>query len=183
MPNTNANAGGLDTAQWVSQAQAMQSWLAAGGSVGDVLQAPREQREALYQLGYGFYAQGRYEDAFKVFSLLVVHEHMNERYLMALAGAAQMIGRHRDALQHYSTAALLLIGDPRPVFFSAECLMALKHFDLAAESLRLVIELAGESTSHGVLKSRATALLASIKHQSRASGGPGNPAAESAPAL
>lgn len=146
----------------------MQSWLATGGSVGDVLHVPGIQREALYQLGHGLYVQSRYEDAFKVFSLLVIHEHMNERYLMALAGAAQMTGRHKDALQHYSTAALLLVDDPRPVFFGAECLMALGHLDLAAESLRLVIELADESSPHDVLKSRATAMLASISHPSRA---------------
>ena len=164
MPSIHSSSvnGDFDTSQLIDQAQTMQRWLAAGNSVGDAMNISPEQREALYQLGHGFYSQARFEDAFSVFSLLVIYEHMNERYLMALAGAAQMLGKYKDALQHYSTAALLMVNDPRPIFFSGECLIALGNFELAAESLSLVTEIADDSSAQQALKSRANILLASI---------------------
>lgn len=165
MPQTKVDVADPDVSQWVSLAQAMPNWLASGGSVSHALEISQEQLEAMYQLGHGFYAQGRFEDAFKVFSMLVIFEHKNDRYLMALAGAAQMTGRYRDALQHYSTATLLLIDDPRPIYFSAECLIAIENFDLAAESLRLVIEMAEDSSVHQALGSRAAVLLSSIDNK------------------
>ena len=166
MPQTHASTARLDLSQLVSLAQAAPNWLASGGSVGKALDISQEQLEAMYQLGHGFYAQGRYEDAFKVFSMLVIFEHKSERYLMALAGAAQMTGRYKDALQHYSTATLLLIDDPRPIYFSAECLLAIGNLDLAAESLRVVIEMTEGNASHQTLGTRAAALLSSIEIRS-----------------
>ncbi|MBH1965545.1 MAG: SycD/LcrH family type III secretion system chaperone [Comamonadaceae bacterium] len=175
MPSTHSNsfAGDFDASQLIDQAQTMQKWLAAGGSVGDAMNISPERREALYQLGHGFYSQARFEDAFSVFSLLVIYEHMNERYLMALAGAAQMLGKYKDALQHYSTAALLLVNDPTPIFFSGECLIALGNFELATESLSLVIEIADESPAQQALKSRARILLASISQKSNSTASAG----------
>lgn len=169
MPSNNSNSitGDFDTSQLIDQAQTMQKWLAAGNSVGDAINVSSEQREALYQLGHGFYSQARFEDAFSVFSLLVIYEHMNERYLLALAGAAQMLGKYKDALQHYSTAALLLVNDPKPVFFSAECLIALGNFELATESLNLVIEIADDTPAQQALKSRARVLLESISGKTK----------------
>lgn len=165
MSQTNAEPADLDVSQWLSLAKAMPSWLASGGSVSDALEISPDKLEAMYQLGHGFYAQGRYEDAFKVFSMLVIFAHRNDRYLMALAGSAQMTGRYKDALQHYSTATLILVDDPRPIYFSAECLIAIGNYDLAAESLRLVIELTEDSSAHQVLGSRAEVLLSSISNQ------------------
>lgn len=152
----------LTDAQALAQIGEMQEWLAAGGSVGDAVNISQEQREALYQFGYDFYAQARYAEAFKIFALLVVYEHLNDRYLMALAGAAQMLGRYEDALLHYSTATMLLLDDPRPIFHSAECLLALNQTDLACETLRLAIEVAEDSEIHEAVKTRADALLSTL---------------------
>ena len=166
MPQPNVNVADLDVSQLLPLAQAMPHWLASGGSVGHVLEISEAQLEAMYQLGHRVYAQGRYEDAFKVFSMLVIFQHNNDHYLMALAGAAQMTGRYKDALQHYSTATLLRIDDPRPIYFSAECLIAIGNLDLAAESLRLVIEMSEEDSTNQILSSRASALLSNIENNS-----------------
>lgn len=157
------SATDLTDAQALAQVGEMQEWLAAGGSVGDAVNVSPEQREALYQFGYDFYAQARYAEAFKIFALLVVYEHLNERYLMALAGAAQMLGRYEDALQHYATATMLMMGDPLPIFYSAECLLALNQTELACETLSLAIELAEDAEAHAAVKVRAEALLSTLK--------------------
>ncbi|MET4580094.1 SycD/LcrH family type III secretion system chaperone [Ottowia thiooxydans] len=150
----------LSEEQALAQIKEAQQWLGEGGSLGDAMDIPVAQREALYQVGHGFYTQARYQEAFKVFSMLVIYDHLNPRYLMALAGAAQMQGLYEDALQHYSTAALTMEDDPTPLIHSADCLMALGRTDLAQETLGLAIELAENDDKFSAVKKRAEAVLA-----------------------
>jgi type III secretion system low calcium response chaperone LcrH/SycD len=133
----------------------------AGGTLGSALGITEDECEAMFQLGHGFYKQGRYSDAFKAFSQLVIWNHLEPRYLIALAGSCQMLGRYADALQHYTTATLALLDDPVPPFHCAECLISLGRLPEAVESLELSIQLAGDD--HPVVKSRATALLAAAQ--------------------
>lgn len=129
----------------------------AGGTLGNGLGITDDEQEAVYQLGHGLYGQGRYAEAFRAFSLLVVHNHLEPRFLMALAGAAQMLGRHHDALQHYATATLIRLDDPLAPLHSAECLIALGRLAEATESLELAITLAGDG--HPAVRMRAESLL------------------------
>jgi type III secretion system low calcium response chaperone LcrH/SycD len=145
----------------VETAESLKGLFKAGGTLGPALDITEDEREAMYQLGHGFYAQGRYSEAFKAFSLLVIWDHLEPRYLLALGGAAQMLGRHTDALQHYSTATLAKLDDPVPPYHCAECLIALGRLPEAIESLELVLTLAGDE--HPVVKARADTLLASVK--------------------
>lgn len=137
--------------------------LRAGGTIGQVLKITPDECEALYQLGYGFYAQGRYSEAFRAFSMLVMYDHLEPRYMMGLAGAMQMLGRHTDALQQYMTAGLIMLDDPTPMFHAAECLISLQRLPEAVESLKLAADLAGEN--HPAVKARAEALLQIVQAQ------------------
>lgn len=144
-------------------AKSLQGLFKAGGTLGSAMDITEDEREAMYQLGHGFYQQGRYSEAFKAFSMLVIWDHLEPRYLIALGGAAQMLGRHADALQHFMTATLALLDDPVPPYHCAECLIALGRLPEAIESLELVLTLAGDD--HPVVKARAETLLASVKNK------------------
>lgn len=157
------NSENLNTPDSLDTIDEVFAVLAAGEALGDHTKVTPETRQALYQFGHSFYTQARYSEAFRIFSLLVIYEHTNPRYLLALAGAAKMIGRYQDALQHYSTATVLLLDDPRPVFHSAECLIALGQSELAAESLALAIEIAGTTEEHAQVKTRAQALIETLR--------------------
>lgn len=133
-----------------------------GGTLGQVKGVTVQECEGLYQFGHGFYSQGRYQEAFRIFALLVSYDHLEPRFLMALAASAQMLGRYRDALQHYSTAGLLMIDDPAPFFYSAECCIALRNTEGATESLRLALEVAGDKPEHAQFRARTEALLAPL---------------------
>jgi type III secretion system low calcium response chaperone LcrH/SycD len=141
--------------------EAMSTMLRSGGTLGDAWGTTEAEREALYQVGSNLYGQGKYSDAFKVFSLLVIQNHLEPRYLFALGGACQMLERYADALQHYLAAAVALLDDPLPAFHAAECLIAMGHVEEAKESLQIALMLCGES--HGSLQGRAGALLQSLQ--------------------
>ena len=143
--------------------------LTSGGTLGnDCWGTTPDEREALYNMGYALYEQGRYEDAFKVFSLLVIQDHFESRYLFGLGATCQVLGRYTDALKQYMAAAALRSGDPLPIFHAAECLVALSHFNEAKDSLALVLELCTETDS--VLLVRAKALLRGLQDESLQTG-------------
>lgn len=129
-----------------------------GGTLGDgYWETTAADREALYRLGYGLYEQGRYSDSFKVFSLLVMQDHLEPRYVFGLGCACQMLGRHVDALQHYMAVAVARVDDPLPIFHAAECLIAMSRLSEARDSLALVLENCSDTQS--ALYRRAQALL------------------------
>ena len=102
-----------------AQAAVLRNILLHGGTLGAAAGVSQQDCEALYQLGHGLYQQTRYTEAFRIFSLLVTYDHLEPRYLMALAASAQMLGRYADAIQHYGTAAVLMLDDPAPLLHSA----------------------------------------------------------------
>ena len=141
---------------------AVSGLLQSGGILGDDCWATTDQeREALYHLGHGLYEQGRYDDSFKVFSLLVMQDHLEPRYVFGLGCACQMLGRYTDALQHYMAVAVARVDDPLPIFHAAECLIAMSRLSEASDSLVLVLENCSDSQS--ALYRRAQTLLQRLR--------------------
>jgi len=143
--------------------------LRSGGTLGEAYGGMTPQdRGSIYRMGYVLYEQGRYRDAFKLFSALVIQDHRDHRYLFALGSTCQMLGHYNDALQHYMNAAAANADDPRPIFHAAQCLIALKHFPVAIESLEMVIEFCPDPQS--ALHIRSKALLQGLRAKTKQQG-------------
>jgi type III secretion system low calcium response chaperone LcrH/SycD len=138
----------------------------AGGTLAQAKGITDDECEAMYAYGHSLYAQGKYNDAFKIFAQLVAYNHMESRYQMALASAMQMTKRHEEALNHYMIVTVMRIDDPVPVYHCAECLLALGKLAEAAETLELVGTMcrAGE---HDALKARAATVLKALKDKTK----------------
>lgn len=158
MSDANMNEQDLLAAQG-----SLRGLLLDGGRLAGLRGVTEQECEALYQFGHGFYSQARYNEAFRIFALLVTYDHLEPRYLMALAASAQMLGRYQDALQHYSTATILLLDDPAPMLYSAECCIALRMKEGAVEALQMAIELAGDTPEYAAIRARAEALLVPLE--------------------
>lgn len=100
-------------------------YVMAGHTLGPLLGSSVESQEALYRLAYRLYGQAKYEDAQRLFAILLMHNHLDRRYYLAYGACAQMLRRHPDALRYYSVAAQLDLTDPQPAIHMAECLLAL----------------------------------------------------------
>jgi type III secretion system low calcium response chaperone LcrH/SycD len=137
----------------------------AGGTLAQAMGLSSRECEAMYAYGHALYAQGKYNDAFKVFAQLVAYDHMDSRYQLALASAMQMTRRYEEALQHYMIVTVMRLDDPVPVFHCAECLLALGKPAEAAESLELAIGTLCKPGEHDAVKARAEALLKAIRAQ------------------
>lgn len=139
----------------------------SGGALAQLKGITDEECEAMYAYGHSLYAQRKYNDAFKVFALLVTYDHMNSRYQFALASALQMTGRYEEALQQYLVVTVMRLDDPVPVFHSAECLLALGRPEEARESLELMMADLCTPGRHDAIKARAEALLGAIEPKTK----------------
>jgi type III secretion system low calcium response chaperone LcrH/SycD len=111
-----------------------------GATLGEIKGITPRELNAVYQMGLGFYNTGRYDDAEKVFSFLVMFDHLEPKYWLA-AGAVQQVKKNFEkAKAAYSQAALLDIHSPKPQYYVAECFLALGQKDDAVASLDTLLE-------------------------------------------
>ncbi|QJC54942.1 Chaperone protein IpgC [Polaromonas vacuolata] len=139
-----------------------------GATLGDLLGFEDCSYEALYALGHGFYGQTKYQDAMKIFGYLVMHNHLESRYISAFASSLQMLKRYEEAITYYSLVSVMDMSDPVPTFHTCECLLALGHIPEASQGLELVIE-QSQAPERIDLKERAQARLDIIKNYSKSS--------------
>lgn len=99
--------------------------LGNGHTLGQLMGTTLESREALYQLAYRLYGQGKYEEAQRMFAVLLLHDHTDRRFYLAYGACAHMLKRHAVALRYYGMASLLNLTDPQPLIHMAECQLVL----------------------------------------------------------
>ena len=111
-----------------------------GATLGELKGITPRELNAVYQMGLGFYNTGRYDDAEKVFSFLVMVDHLEPKYWLA-AGAVQQVKKNFEkAKAAYVQAAMLDIHGPKPQYYVAECYLALGQKDDALASLETLLE-------------------------------------------
>ena len=111
-----------------------------GATLGEIKGITPRELNAVYQMGLGFYNTGRYDDVEKVFTFLVMFDHLESKYWLA-AGAVQQVKKNFEkAKAAYSQAALLDIHSPKPQYYVAECFLALGQKDDAVASLDTLLE-------------------------------------------
>ena len=132
--------------------------LTSGGTLGSLIGYDERDYEAVYTVGHNHYAQGRYADALKAFSFLVMNNPHERRFVNAFASCLQMERQYEEAISFYSLTSVMDMTDPRPTFHTAECLLALGRMKEAIEALIIVIAQCKTKEQHA-LKSRAQALL------------------------
>lgn len=146
-------------ARLADDAQALLQLLAAGGTVAQALDLPPRQLEALYAHGVGQYGQGRLDEAVRVFSLLVMLDHGQRRWVQALATALQAQGHPGRALPYWALVQLLDPSDPEPTLATAHCLLAQGLPREALSALQLVVRQCEVQPARAALGRRAQGLL------------------------
>jgi len=151
----NANAPSPDAA---GLADSLAELLVNGAPMGEVFGYTERDYELVYALGHSLYAQARYDDAARVLGFLVMHNHLERRFVSAYACALQMAGRHQDAISFHSLASTMDLSDPVPTFHTAECMLALGWVDEARQALGMALRQC-DAPERQALKARAQAML------------------------
>lgn len=128
-------------------------------TIGDLHGLTRTDYEAVYNLGYNQYNQGKYLDAARTFSFLTFHDHLEPRFHKALGACLQMLGQYRQAVASQATALVLDATDPEPMLRIGECMIALGDIADAQEVLEGARRLCAETGTHRAIGERTEALL------------------------
>ena len=111
-----------------------------GATLAEIKGITSRELNALDQMGLGFYNTGRFDDAEKVFTFLVMFDHLESKYWLA-AGAVQQVKKNFEkAKAAYVQAAMLDIHSPKPQYYVAECYLALGQREDALASLDTLFE-------------------------------------------
>lgn len=122
------------------------------------------EMESLYSLGYNFYRTGNLENAERVFQFLVLFDHFNPRYWIAMGALCQMKKCYMEAITAYAYASFLDIKDPKPQFHAAECYLAAGDKANALSAIAALEEFSPKDTPRGReyrMRAEALKLLAS----------------------
>lgn len=108
-----------------------------GYTVADLVGITPEQMEALYSLAYQNYVTRNFEDALKVFKVLVLYDQGERKYTMGLAATYQELGEYEKAANVYSIACVQSgLIDPEPMYFAAICMLKAGKRDDAIVALK-----------------------------------------------
>ena len=111
-----------------------------GATLGELKGITRRELNAVYQMGLGFYKTGRFDDVEKVFTFLVMFDHLEPKYWLAAGAVQQVKKQFEKAKSAYVQATLLDLHNAKPQYYAAECFLALGQKDDALATLDTLLE-------------------------------------------
>ncbi|MCR5413982.1 MAG: SycD/LcrH family type III secretion system chaperone [Kiritimatiellae bacterium] len=106
-------------------AEAARKFIASEASLAELKGISHDELEAVYSLGFNYYRTGKYEEAAKLFKFLVLFDHLNAKYWMAIGAVQQVSKDYEGAVASYAYASFLDISNPKPQYHAAECFLAM----------------------------------------------------------
>jgi type III secretion system low calcium response chaperone LcrH/SycD len=141
--------------------------LAGKKSLASIRGIPKETMDACYAAGYNFYNRGRFIDALNIFTTLCMFDNINAKYWLGLGMTRQVLKDFSGAVEAYGVATMLDQTNPKAPFHAADCLIALKDYNMAKLALEAVISTIEKSKSdkkeHKAMLAQAKNLLELIK--------------------
>jgi type III secretion system low calcium response chaperone LcrH/SycD len=115
--------------------------------------------EAVYAVGHGLYAAGKYQDALDFFRVLCICRQTESRFWFGFGATSQVLGDHANAVRAYSMAALFDVENPQIPLRAAECFIKLGDSGTARQALEAVGIVADGKAAHAAYAERARLML------------------------
>ncbi|MFT4552157.1 MAG: type III secretion system low calcium response chaperone LcrH/SycD [Chlamydiales bacterium] len=110
--------------------------------------------EVLYVIAKTLYDNAKYDEAQKMFRLLIMIDHFDFKFLFGLAACLQEQEKYFIAATTYQMASTLDLKYPWSHFHAAECYMRMGDPVSACVSLGMAVEIAGNHEEYAGLKER-----------------------------
>lgn len=114
--------------------------LQAGATFKDLYDIGPDTLEAIYGHAYGYYQQGRLDDAESLFRLLVTYDFYNVDYAMGLGAVFQRQKKYDKALDVYAAAYTLSGGNRHAMLYAGQCNLLLHRRGKARRCFQIVID-------------------------------------------
>ncbi len=145
--------------------QIMEVALKKGIMPKQALQISDDTMEAIYTQAYTLYNQAKYRDASYIFRLLMLLDFTTPKYVLGLAACAHRLQDFTNAANLYFLCAALDPTNPLPHFHSTDCYIQLGATAIAAYSLELAIEAAGDQPQYESIRQRAELMKEALDKQ------------------
>lgn len=133
------------------------------GTIREMRGITDAEMEAIYAMGVNFYKAGNYDDAEKIFKFLVIFDHMSTRYWTAMGSLHQVRRRFAKAVEAYKFASFLDLENPKPLYYAAECLVAMGDKENALNALAALDGLAAKNAKGTEYRAKGAALKALLE--------------------
>ncbi len=121
---------------------------------------PDSVAEHIYAMAYNLLGQGRNGDAQRYFEVLTLYRPTDARFLAGLGVCNQALGHPDQAITNYAFAAHVDPGKPEYMLAIAECELLQKDYDMARQTLAIVIRFCKEKGGFEKTRLRAEGMLA-----------------------
>lgn len=111
--------------------------------------------ETLYESGYHYYQNGKYQEALCYFNFLCDLNPLSFRYMFAMAACYQKMENYLQAYDYYLMCTYLDEENPLPYFHLFGCCIEQKEYDNALHFLKQVILYTIERPEYEKLRERA----------------------------
>jgi type III secretion system low calcium response chaperone LcrH/SycD len=111
-----------------------------GATIKDLKGVPDQTMDSIYAYAYGFYKQGRLDDAAVFFRFLCIYDFYNPEYIMGMAAVHQLKKEFHQAADLYAVAFALAKSDYRPMFYSGQCQLAMRRMGKARQCFEIVVK-------------------------------------------
>jgi type III secretion system low calcium response chaperone LcrH/SycD len=135
----------------------------SGHTLGPDLGYSPQSQEAMYALAHMLYSQRKFDEAMRLFGMLVMCDHLDRRYHMGLGACLQLQGNHAKAIRSYGAASVLDLTDPIPFLHAAECHLALGRRKPARVALDYALVQARAHERHARHVARLEAMVALLE--------------------
>jgi type III secretion system low calcium response chaperone LcrH/SycD len=118
--------------------------------------------ESYYKKAFQLYNAGQYQEALKIFRIMVMLCPTEHKFSFALGACLHRVEDYAQALGAYQTCSQSDPTDPLPYYHGADCLAKLGYHKAAKESLRIAIDNAKANPKYSALLDRASMALESM---------------------
>ncbi len=136
-----------------------------GKAPKDVLGLTDAMIEGIYGQAYRLYNTGKYQDASRIFRLLLMINASEPKYAMGFAACFHMAKEYKAAVDAYMLAANLDPGNPIPFFHASDCYIQLKDPVSATVALQMVVKRSGDKPEYKTIKDRAVMSIEGLKKE------------------
>jgi len=160
---TNLNLESIDEKEFVKMFDQVGDVMIGGKTVADMKNISEDELESLYTVGHTFYSQGKFDKAVNIFRFLVMYNHLEVRYFIALGGTLQMLGDYEGALNAYGQAHMMNPEEPSILMHISACFLAVNDLVNAESSLNAVLFICEGKKDHAEAVERAKGLIELIQ--------------------
>ena len=140
-------------------AEAAQKFATGFATMRELKGITKAEMEAVYSVGFNMYRTGRYDDAEKIFRFLVLFDHLEPKYWIALGAVQQVKRNFQGAVTSYGYGSFLDLSNPKPQYYAAECYYAMGDLENAKSALAALDEFCPKDTPIGrEFRAKAAAL-------------------------